>query len=181
MPLTKDAIRTTILVKLKSLRRQDRERKSRLIRRKLFATRAFRQAKTVMFYVSLANEVNTEEMIKHALLLGKMVVVPVCAAGSDLCACVLHAGARLLKGPYGIEEPVEKKPLDPSRIDLVVVPGLAFTRSGKRLGRGKGYYDRFLKRLSKRACTIGLAFDFQILPALPTTPLDVDVSRVIFA
>lgn len=181
MTLTKDQIRTTISLKLQTQNKQYREKKSALIMRKLFAAREFKQAKIVMFYVSLANEVNTEEMIKQALMLGKMVVVPVCAAGSDLCACALQPKARLLKGPYGIKEPAEKKPLDPAAIDLVIVPGLAFTRSGKRLGRGKGYYDRFLKRLSDHAATIGLAFDFQILPSLPTTPLDVDVHRVLYA
>jgi 5-formyltetrahydrofolate cyclo-ligase len=61
------------------------------------------------------------------------------------------------------------------------VPGLAFDKKGNRLGRGKGCYDRFLKRLPKKIPTIGLAFDFQILPKIPAKTHDISVNKVIFA
>jgi len=61
------------------------------------------------------------------------------------------------------------------------VPGLAFEKKGRRLGRGKAYYDHFLTKLARRAPTISLAFDFQILPRVPAIATDVDVDRVIFA
>jgi 5-formyltetrahydrofolate cyclo-ligase len=63
----------------------------------------------------------------------------------------------------------------------VIVPGIAFDRKGNHLGRGKGYYDRFLEKLLPQTPTIGLAFDFQILPSLPATKTDIAVDRVIFA
>ena len=66
-------------------------------------------------------------------------------------------------------------------IDLVVVPGVAFDKKGNRLGRGKGCYDYFLKSLSPQTTTIGLAFDFQILPNIPITPQDTRVNKVLFA
>ena len=66
-------------------------------------------------------------------------------------------------------------------IDLIVVPGVAFDKKNIRLGRGHGYYDRFLSGLPKRTKTIGLAFDFQVLEDLPQDPHDVPVSTIITA
>jgi 5-formyltetrahydrofolate cyclo-ligase len=66
-----------------------------------------------------------------------------------------------------------------SDLDLVIVPGIAFDKKGRRLGRGKGCYDRFLKALPKDTPTIGLAFDFQVLPEIPATAHDVGVKKFI--
>jgi 5-formyltetrahydrofolate cyclo-ligase len=87
--------------------------------------------------------------------------------------------AKLKLGPYGVHEPVEEKCLRLADLDLIIVPGLAFDKSGNRLGRGKGYYDRFLSKLPSDTQSVGLAFDFQILPFVPTTEHDVSVTRVI--
>ena len=92
----------------------------------------------------------------------------------------METKTRLKKGLYGIGEPIERKFVGLDKIDLVLVPGLAFDKRGNRLGRGKGYYDRFLKELPENKTYIGLAYDFQILRSLPTTPLDVAVQRTIF-
>lgn len=156
-------------------------RKSRLIKSRLFRNRIFRHAKTVMFYMSCGGEVQTESMITDAQKLGKRVVVPVCGKNGVLRPCLLKDGAALRQGPYGIREPADKKPLDTRSLDLVIVPGVAFDRSGRRLGRGKGYYDRFLHTIPKRIVSIGLAYDFQIMPTVPTTCHDVDVHTVLFA
>ncbi|MGE5197323.1 MAG: 5-formyltetrahydrofolate cyclo-ligase, partial [Deltaproteobacteria bacterium] len=85
------------------------------------------------------------------------------------------------KGLYGVIEPAIEQPVNLEEIDLVIVPGLAFNKQGRRLGRGKGCYDRFLKKLPDKATSIGLAFDFQILPAIPATTEDVSVNKVICA
>lgn len=84
-------------------------------------------------------------------------------------------------GPYGVSEPAIKRFINLKDLDLVVVPGLAFDKKGNRLGRGKGCYDFFLKKLSKKTISIGLAFNFQILPTLPTTKRDISVDKVLFA
>ena len=158
-----------------------RIRKSVSISRKLFRTRAFMRARIIMFYKAFSGEVDTEGMIKAAQKLGKIVVVPVCGENRKLIPCILKDGARLLRGPYGIWEPAIKRSVSLRSIDLVIVPGVAFTKDGKRLGRGKGYYDRFLSRLSEHAATIGLGFDFQVLADLPANAMDVNVQRVIAA
>jgi 5-formyltetrahydrofolate cyclo-ligase len=179
--LTKKQIRSRILLKLRRQKEEERERKSRLIKKKLFRTEVFRKAKTVMFYISFDGEVNTEEMIKEAQKLGKIIAVPVCRKNRMISPCLLKEKTRLIRSPYGVWEPVGRQLVDTQDIDLVVVPGLAFDKQGRRLGRGKGYYDRFLNGLPDNSSSVGLAFDFQILPSVPATTTDVNVDRVIFA
>lgn len=179
--LTKKAIRNKILLRLKTQKEGIRARKSAVIFKKLFRTRAFKKATIIMFYKAFTGEVDTESMIKAAQKLGKIVVVPVCGEHRTLIPCILKNGVRLLRGPYGIWEPAIKKSVPLRSIDLVIVPGVAFTRSGKRLGRGKGYYDRFLSHVSKHAAIVGLGFDFQVLADLPTNAMDVNVQKVIAA
>ena len=179
--LTKQKIRNTILMKLKTQKEENRNKKSCLIKMKLFRNRVFKQAKNVMFYMSFGGEVDTVDMIKAAQKLGKTIVVPVCGRNRIMRPCVLWDNGTLLRGPYGIREPAHKKPVNLKSLDLVVVPGLAFDKKGRRLGRGKGYYDRFLPKISSNCAAIGLAYDFQILPFIPTTKYDAQVHQVIFA
>lgn len=178
--LTKQLIRNKILLRLKTQKEEDRSKKSRIIKEKLFKTTAFKKAKIVMCYIPLGGEVDTEDMIKEAQKLGKKIVVPVCC-NRTIIACMLDSKARLQRGFYGVREPVIKKPVALELINLIIVPGLAFTKKGTRLGRGKGYYDRFLKQLPQRVPSIGLGFDFQILPAVPATARDANIDKIIFA
>ena len=89
----------------------------------------------------------------------------------------------LKKGPYGILEPDKQpsKALDVGAIDMVVVPGIAFDVKNHRLGRGSGYYDRFLFSLNERTVTVGLAFDFQVIDCLPVEQHDVALHCVLSA
>ncbi|MDD5731100.1 MAG: 5-formyltetrahydrofolate cyclo-ligase [Candidatus Omnitrophica bacterium] len=178
--LTKQLIRNKILFKLKIQKEEDRNRKSRIIKEKLFRIRVFQKAKTVMFYIPLNDEVDTREMIKEAQNLGKNILVPVCW-NRTIIACMLDNHAKLQKGPYGVWEPVIKKHVGLDDLGAVIVPGLAFDKKGNRLGRGKGYYDRFLTTVPKTTASIGMAFDFQILPEVPVTATDINVDQIIFA
>ncbi|MFA4888878.1 MAG: 5-formyltetrahydrofolate cyclo-ligase [Candidatus Omnitrophota bacterium] len=180
--LTKAKIRSKMIRQLKIQKEENRDRKSRIITEKLLRTKVFKQAKRVMFYVAFGGEVNTKEMIEKAREKAKTVTVPVCRKNRiSLRPALLDVHAALARGPYGVSEPVYKNYLHLKDLDLVVVPGLAFDKSGNRLGRGKGCYDRFLNKLPKDTPTIGLAFGFQILPCLPTTKRDVSVKQVLFA
>lgn len=179
--MTKQQIRSKILLKLKTQKEESRERKSRIIKNKLFRSAVFRRAKRVMFYISFGGEVNTAEMIKCARKLGKLVVVPLAKKGGSLRPVIFEPGAKLVRGPYGVKEPVVRTPVKTGDIDLVIVPGLAFDKKGNRLGRGKGCYDRFLKGSPSTTVSVGLAFDFQILPFIPTAKHDMRVDRLIYA
>lgn len=180
--LTKAQIRSKILVRLKTQKEADRSRKSKLIGDKLLRNKVFKKAKIVMFYIAFGGEVNTERMIKEAKKIGKLICVPVCGKDKEIMQPArLDGHTRLKKGPYGVLEPVAETLVNPEDIDLVVVPGLAFDKKGNRLGRGKGCYDRFLSTLSENTPSIGLAFDFQILPLVPTTACDVSIDKIIFS
>jgi len=179
--LTKKTLRSKLLARLKIEKEEERRNKSRLIQKKLFRTKLFKKAKTVMFYIAFDGEVNTQEMIREARKLGKKVVVPVCRKDKTMRPCVLKEGALLKKGLYGIGEPTNREYVSPDRIDLVIAPGVAFDKKGNRLGRGKGYYDRFLKTLPNGKTCIGLAFNFQILPQVPANDMDVAVHKTVFA
>ena len=179
--LTKRLIRSRILKRIKSYKEEDRNRKSAIIKEKLFRALAFKRAKVVMFFVSFGGEVNTKEMIQHSRELGKKIAVPVCKEDKSMKPCVLGKNTKFTHGLYEIFEPEIKKFLSVENLDLVVVPGLAFDKRGNRLGRGKGYYDRFLARIPKKTKSIGLAYSFQILPSVPTAGWDKKVDRVIFA
>jgi len=180
--LTKKQIRSKILLRLKTQKEEDRDKKSKIIKEKLFKTSVFKKANIVMFYISFGGEVNTQDMIKKAHRLGKMVAVPVCRNHKiTIRPCVLRNNAKTQNGPYGVCEPAIKEYIRLDDLDLVIVPGVAFDKKGNRLGRGRGCYDYFLRRLAPDTASIGLAFDFQILPSLPTTPTDVKIGKVIFA
>ncbi|PIQ87912.1 MAG: 5-formyltetrahydrofolate cyclo-ligase [Candidatus Omnitrophica bacterium CG11_big_fil_rev_8_21_14_0_20_43_6] len=180
--LTKAQIRSKILSRLKTQKEEDRSRKSKLITGKLLKDKVFKKAKIVMFYIAFGGEVNTEEMIREAKKIGKLICVPVCRKDKEtMQPAILEDHAKLIKGPYGVLEPATQVQVKPQDLDLVIVPGLAFDKKGNRLGRGKGCYDRFLCSLSEKTPSIGLAFDFQILPLVPTTCHDVSVKQVIFS
>ena len=160
-----------------------RDKRSREIQEKLLSNREFGTCKTVMTYVSFPTEVNTRYINEEAFRLGKKVVVPYVEPKKEIIiASKLTAIENLEKGPFGIYQPkkdlVEEIPLE--EIDLIVVPAIAYNKNNMRLGRGKGYYDKFLaKDKLSRATTIGLAFRFQILDDLPLDPHDKPVSLVI--
>ncbi len=135
-----------------------------------------------MFYIAFGGEVDTQEMIREAIKLGKLICVPIFRKDKEIMQpAVFVDHAKLKKGPYGVLEPATETFVKPEDLDLIVVPGLAFDKGGSRLGRGKGCYDRFLAALSDNTPSIGLAFDFQILPFIPTTSNDVSVKKVIFS
>ena len=181
----KHKIRHEIKQKIKTYSELEKSEKSDIIKNKLFSEEEFKKAKVVMFYVSLKDEVSTFSMIDEAIKTGKKVCVPV----------ILKEDKRLIAGEiknrekdlerqhFGIYQPksgkVKEVPLE--NIDLVVVPGIAFDRSNVRLGRGHGYYDRFLCALSGKTKTIGLAFDFQVVENLPKDSHDIPVWKTITA
>ncbi|MDD5431635.1 MAG: 5-formyltetrahydrofolate cyclo-ligase [Candidatus Omnitrophica bacterium] len=180
--LTKAQIRSKILIKLKKQKEEDRNRKSKKIKQRLFRTQVFTKANNIMFYIAFRGEVDTEEMIRESRKLGKIIAVPVCQKDREtLRPCILDNDARLKRGPYGVREPALESFIRMDELDLVIVPGLAFDKKGNRLGRGMGFYDRFLSKLPKRTKTLGLAFDFQILPSVPTRAHDVRINKVLFA
>lgn len=173
---------------LNKLRNQKEElvrQKSFKIKNKLFRLKVFKQAKTIMVYLALKSEVQTRFMIEEAIRLGKKIVVPTCDIRHKNIIPCLVTGLEvkdIKKGAHCIDEPCCKTIVNPSHIDLFIVPGLAFDLNGGRLGRGLGYYDRFLSAIPEKKPKIGLAFKFQVLKRLShCLPHDICVDKVLFA
>ena len=168
---SKRNLRERILTLLRNQKEEERLIKSLAISDRLFKMPELQAAKTVLFYASFDGEVETFEMMKKALNLGKIIGLPGIIGGQpDIVPTrVTSLEDDLQAGPYGIQQPRMDRinRIANDDIDLIVVPGIAFDRKNNRLGRGGGYYDRFLRGFSKRTFTVGLAFDFQVLDALP--------------
>lgn len=184
MEKLKNDLREKILHRLKTQKEEERHRKSLVLKRKLFALPEFRRAKVLMFYVSKDGEVETKPMIEAALAGDKVVLVPVVQVREKkmVVSKITDPNKDLVKGPYGIYQPkAHLEVYHPRSIDLAVVPGVAFDEKGNRLGRGMGYYDRFLVGLRKGVPKIGLAFDFQVLKQLPILSHDQPVTALLTA
>ena len=174
-----------MLKRLKEQKEESNRKRSLKIKEKLFSLKTFKQAKTIMFYLALKSEVQTGAMIEEAVKSGKRVVVPTCdIRHKKIIPCLITSleAKYFKKRAYSIDEPCYKKPVRPGAIDLFVVPGLAFDKAGNRLGRGLGYYDRFLGSLPPNVYKVGLAFKFQVFKCLSfCLPHDVRVDKVLFA
>ena len=179
----KKNIRKRIVQLLKGQKEDERLRKSLVILERLFATPEFQSAKTILFYASFQGEVETFVMMRRAQLLGKRIALPMILKEEKtiIPAVVENLDDDLAPGPYGIPQPRtdKTKTIEPGALDLLVVPGLAFDADNRRLGRGAGYYDRFLSGISNRIPSVGLAFDFQMVKSLPYQPHDAVMSHVI--
>lgn len=137
----------------------------------------FAAAHTILIYSSLPDEVDTSTFISR-ILGDKRVVLPL-VSGNDLLLKELRPEESLAQGYMGIYEPSSDAPdVQPQEIDFAVIPGVAFTRDGWRLGRGRGFYDRLLPQL--HAYTVAAAYPAQIVPSLPCDPWDVKLDCVIF-
>ena len=150
--------------------------------RVLFRSAEFKHARNIMTYVPVSGEVDTRDFLSGAFCRDRNIYVPkINSVRKTMTPVQVNNPARNLKrGSYGIMEPHghHLKKLNPAKLDLVIVPGLGFDRSGGRLGRGAGYFDRFLKR-TKKAKKIGLAFREQIKKKIPMESHDVFLDRVI--
>ncbi|MDQ0197297.1 5-formyltetrahydrofolate cyclo-ligase [Neobacillus ginsengisoli] len=147
---------------------------------KLYDELAWKQAKIVGITVSKAPEVDTYQIIRKAWELGKQVAVPKCyPKEKKLSFRTLSEFSQLESVFYGLLEPIVEKTsiVEPSQIDLLLVPGLAYTMDGYRIGFGGGYYDRFLMDFTGE--TISLAFKEQIVPHFRVEEHDIPVSKII--
>jgi len=179
----KAEIRKEILGILRSQDHASRSERSRRIQDKFLSSDEYRASSVVMAYVSMGSEVDTYGIIEKALEDGKKVAVPyIDTLDQAIIASELISIDDLVDGPYGIKEPKDgpARAIELEEIELIMVPAIAFDRKNMRLGRGKGYYDRFLSdgRLSSSK-RIGLAFSFQVVDSLPSDPHDMPVTRVI--
>ena len=137
----------------------------------------YKQAKCIMLYLSFGSEVDTWNLLDEAWSQGKQVVVPkVCKYPKEIIGIEIKHKDQLEVSFWGISEPIGNEAISPQNIDLIIVPALAFSSRGYRLGYGGGYYDRFLPQVV--AYKVGFCYP-EFLMDIPTEPWDQPVDLVI--
>ena len=138
----------------------------------------YAEAKTVFCFVGMPREVDTSAIMKHAWESGKAVCAPRCVGPAEMEARRVASMEELRPGRMGIPEPTEDAPvISPEEIDLAIIPCLSCNRRGDRLGRGGGYYDRFLENYHGRA--IMLCMERMTRDHIPMEPGDMPVQAVL--
>lgn len=169
-------LRQHILAARDALPKQEQTAKSRAIAAHLWRLAAFADCRAPFIYVHFRSEVATAELIRQCLAADKEVSVPLTITDAKRLDPyrLTDPETQLIRGYCGIPEPdPTKTPLfDARRIDVVLLPGSVFDARGGRLGYGGGYYDRFLAEQAPQALRIGLAYEMQLVAAVPTLPHD---------
>ena len=172
----KKEIRNRIRELKKGFSFEEKRDKSTIILDKLEKNISFLNANTVMIYWSMNDEVNTHDFILKWYKTKKIILPAV--KGENLELKVFSGIESMKEGEsYKILEPVGETFLDYDKIDIIVVPGVAFDKSCNRLGRGKAYYDKLLKNCNAKK--IGICFDFQIVNKVPVDKYDIKMDFVI--
>ena len=185
-------MRKESLILRDALPEEEIEKKSFLIKERLFSLREYEESRVIMFYVSTRSEVRTEVMIKQALRENKRVIVPITQWKEKklLLSELKDYDRELGPGTFNILEPKKEfsRPVEPEEIDSVIVPGVAFDEERNRLGYGGGFYDNFLSKRGQQkrgqaaflnCVSIGLAFEAQIAEEVPVGSEDVKVDFIV--
>ncbi len=170
----KRSIRQKMKAKLKELSEQKAKEKTKKIEEKLLSLDAFLDALSIGAYYPLEKEMCTLSIIRkfHPK---KQISLPYLKERGVMRFALFKGFKTLKKGRFGIPEPHPKE--ETKSHDVLLVPGLAFDEKGARIGRGKGYYDRYLK--GKKVLKISLAYEFQVLKSISLEPHDIKVDYII--
>ncbi len=172
----KKELRAQMRRRNRSLAADERVAASESIFRRVEVLPAFAAARTVALYCSLPDEPDTVGVLERWSAVKKIYLPRV--GGDTMCFCE-YGPDEMCAGAFGITEPsAGARACDPAAIDLIIVPGVAFTAAGARMGRGRGYYDKYLSQPNVRAVKVGVCFAHQIVADLPMEPHDVAMDFV---
>lgn len=172
----KKIIRQEVRRRIKLLSAEDKLLQSRNLFAAIEATELFAKVECVALFVAMWDEVPTMEVLERWRAMGKRVVLP--RVEGDIMRYYDYHPDRMTEGAFGILEPVGDMEVAPETIDLMIVPARAFTPQGDRLGRGGGFYDKYMSFEDFRAVKYGVAFSCQIFDTLPVDPHDIPVDEV---
>ena len=177
----KHSLRAAALTQRSSLSRSESSARSRLIQTRVLQFPPYLVSRSVALYNPIQNEVETGAILDHALLTGKHVFFPRFGPEDALELIRIGSASELREGRFGILEPMgESRLAGRDREQLVVfVPGVAFDLTGNRLGRGRGWYDRLIQNELGEATLVALAYEFQIVDAVPAEEWDQRVHYLI--
>ena len=179
--LSKKDLRTRLKASLAALPADEVHQRSRQACNLLVAQPEFERSETVMVFLSLPTEINTTLLVLRAWQKGKRVLAPrVSWEQRRMMPVEIRSLAEDLEDTqWNMRQPLQGDPVPISMIDLVVVPGLGFDGAGNRLGRGRGFYDRFLAHPEFTGSTCAVAFEEQVVEAIPADPHDIRVDMLI--
>jgi 5-formyltetrahydrofolate cyclo-ligase len=168
---------------------EDKDLVSQAAVEKIIQLPEYRAAKTVLWYLDCRSELRTRHVLPEVLASDKTIVVPYCtvdeAGANKLGLWRLESMAELIVGKWKILEPprerwgTEGKEVEPGLLDLVIVPGVGFSRQGGRMGNGQGYYDRLLANVRPDCGLIGLCYECQLFDDLVVSQHDVFMDKVV--
>ncbi len=176
MLISKEELRKEILRERKRLDPRTREELSARIVRNILSLPEFNRAERVLLYCPVRGEPDVSPLFEKVLERGSRLILPR-VSGEELELVYVEDLSLLSPGSYGIPEPSSGEVADPEDVDFAVVPGLVFDRQGYRIGFGKGYYDRLLKKI--RAPKAGVAYSFQVLGRVPKEEWDEPVDLIV--
>jgi len=177
--MDKPSLRREIREKKRAMTEQEIVSRSEKLGELFMASAAYQNAKTIYGYLPYNQEVRTVPMLEQALRDGKRVAVPK-IYGDTMKFLYLDDLSKVEKNSMGIPEPVADEPVAEDKTALVLMPGVAFTKQGDRMGYGGGFYDRFLAEEPDHP-TLALCYDFQIVESLPTEEFYIPVDAVLWA
>ncbi len=177
----KKELRQQVRRMLDSMPHAEMAEKSALAMDHLTGCSEYNRAQIIMVFLSLPTEIDTTGVVLRAWQDHKRVLAPRISWEQRrmMPTEIRSLTSDLVETSMGLREPVSGPPIPISLIDLVIVPGLAFDKKGDRLGRGRGFYDRFLAHPEFNGVTCGFAFEEQVLEEVPAEPLDRPVSMVV--
>ncbi len=177
--MPKHSLRSQMLARRKSLSALEAEAMSVVIQQTFMASREFCGAKIIALYAAVNNEVDTSDVLKQALAGGKLVLLPA-VKGNDLSFRQVTGLSSLKRGAFGIMEPDSNCIVwAPQEADVIVVPGVAFDLAGRRIGYGKGYYDRVLHALEGTGKLVGFGYEMQLVADISAEPHDVRMDMIV--
>lgn len=181
MIVPKRELRKQLRERLEAISAEELARRSAAVSRRLCGEPEYARADVVMLFLSMTYEIDTQWLAQRAWADLKRVLAPRVSWDQRrmLPLEITSLSSGVEEGYMGIREPVEGLPVPVSDIDLVVVPGLGFDERGNRLGRGRGFYDRFLSHSDFRGVACAVALEEQVLSAIPCGPGDVRVDMLV--
>ena len=180
--IDKKTLRNELLKKRENYSKEQIDEISDVIFRKIEELECFKNAKCILIYVTFGDELNTVPFLKRCIEYGKKVLTPICHKDRTMTlALTTQFPEGFHRTPFGILEiPVEKATaVSEEELDLVIVPGLAFTIEGDRLGYGGGYYDRLFSIIPDRTVKLCPSFDDFIIKEVPVDPHDKKIDIII--
>lgn len=175
--MPKRALRAATLARRRELTPQQVSAHSLALQQRFLALPEFQRAAVLAVYAPIHNEVETEVVANEVLSAGKRLLYPA-VQGDEMQFRRVADLSELVPGRFGIPEPAGE-PLNPGAADLIVVPGVAFDFFGRRIGYGKGFYDRALHPLEGRGKLVGFCYDFQLFEVIVGEPHDVAMDVIV--